>query len=278
MGLKVQGLTPPRATRKLCCPHLPGPWPEPTPFPLRATVFQTSGPLVPAWPCASSSRQLPSPRLASDTGLFVCPGGRVLEVGFGMAIAASKVQEAPIEEHWVIECNDSVFQRLQAWAQRQPHKVPTPACPGGRGGPVPADGGSGILPRELPCPLPYGGGRGRGRTPETLHLLFLSPRPQVVPLQGLWEDVAPALPDGHFDGKGRRVWGCCLKFRPQPRSVARGRALSGPRMVVSAGGGGWRMPENCCRRQGPRGRQQTESSGHSRALCAHNPAGATAQP
>ncbi|NXY52330.1 GAMT methyltransferase, partial [Ceuthmochares aereus] len=116
-----------------------------------------------------------TPYMHSLAAVAASRGGRVLEVGFGMAIAATKVQEFNIEEHWIVECNEGVFRRLEEWARTQPHKVRGGLC------------------------------RARCRWVPPPGLTALLSRLQVVPLKGLWEDVVPALPDGHFSGEAVRA-------------------------------------------------------------------------
>jgi guanidinoacetate N-methyltransferase len=51
-------------------------------------------------------------------------GGRVLELGFGMAISAGYVQRHAVAEHVIIEANAEVFERLQAFAKEHPSVTP----------------------------------------------------------------------------------------------------------------------------------------------------------
>lgn len=50
-------------------------------------------------------------------------GGRVLEVGFGLGIAASYIQENSVKEHHIIEANDQVFERMKSFANSAKHRT-----------------------------------------------------------------------------------------------------------------------------------------------------------
>ena len=63
------------------------------------------------------------PYMAKLAEVATSKNGKVLEVGFGLGLSASTIQQFDIEEHIIIEANAEVIERGKKWAESQPHKV-----------------------------------------------------------------------------------------------------------------------------------------------------------
>jgi predicted O-methyltransferase YrrM len=51
-------------------------------------------------------------------------GGDILEIGFGMGICSSFIQEQNIKSHTIIEIHNEVFEKLVEWAKDKPKVIP----------------------------------------------------------------------------------------------------------------------------------------------------------
>lgn len=49
-------------------------------------------------------------------------GGDVLEIGFGLGVSASMIQEHGVRSHTIIECNESVLARFERWRAALPER------------------------------------------------------------------------------------------------------------------------------------------------------------
>lgn len=60
-----------------------------------------------------------TPVMARMAELATVSHGDILEIGFGRGIASDFIQQHGVRSHTIIECNDGVVDRFQAWRQAQ---------------------------------------------------------------------------------------------------------------------------------------------------------------
>lgn len=57
-----------------------------------------------------------TPYMAALAAIAASNGGRVLEIGFGLGLSASFIQQHQAAEHWIIEANRQVYETAERWA------------------------------------------------------------------------------------------------------------------------------------------------------------------
>jgi amino acid adenylation domain-containing protein len=62
------------------------------------------------------------PLMKAMTEVAAASHGDILEVGFGMGISATYLQERGVRSHTIIECNDDVFASAERWKNGQPER------------------------------------------------------------------------------------------------------------------------------------------------------------
>jgi hypothetical protein len=60
------------------------------------------------------------PIMKTHADIVTMNGGDILEVGFGLGISATYIQEHDIDSHDIIEINDMVFENAKKWAEKYP--------------------------------------------------------------------------------------------------------------------------------------------------------------
>ena len=70
--------------------------------------------------CVASQWEKPYMEVCVDA-LKISPFSDVLEIGFGLAYSADRIQQARPRSHTVVECDAVVLQRLRVWAKTRPN-------------------------------------------------------------------------------------------------------------------------------------------------------------
>ena len=65
-----------------------------------------------------------TPMMKKHAEIVTEKGGDILEIGFGMGICSSFIQNYNIKSHTIIEIHDQVFEKLLEWARDKPNVIP----------------------------------------------------------------------------------------------------------------------------------------------------------